>query len=226
MNSGLSCSRRATRPGSVHARMNGLALCRRTRQVVAVAVGDRSEKTCRRLWERIPAEYRKKQAYTDFWDQPLACKWAGEAYYCVVPERQHRPGGKDEGQTNHVERCARSASTTRFGSGSAVSCVKHSRSASVPRCTGGAYCCSCTSTTKLASSGLPKRRQNNQRRATTKSIAPLALRRWLPICCFILSGVCARDAGISWRAFGAAKGVFRDSTALCSRGHKKPPRRY
>ena len=71
-----------------------LALCRRTRQVVAVAVGDRSEKTCRQLWERIPAQYRKKQAYTDFW----------EAYYGVVPERQHRPGGKEEGQTNHVER--------------------------------------------------------------------------------------------------------------------------
>ena len=31
-----------------------LALCRRTRQVVAYAVGDRSEVTCRRLWDRIP----------------------------------------------------------------------------------------------------------------------------------------------------------------------------
>ncbi len=155
--------------------MNGLALCRRTRQVVAVAVGERSAKTCRRLWERIPAQYRKKQAYTDFWDQPLACKWAGEAYYGVVPERQHRPGGKDESQTNHVERCARSASTTRFGSDWDASCVRRFHSASVPRCTGGACCCSCTSTTKPASSGLPERKQNNQRRATTRLTCELGL---------------------------------------------------
>jgi IS1 family transposase len=32
-----------------------LALCRRTRQVVAYAIGDRGEEeTCRKLWERIP----------------------------------------------------------------------------------------------------------------------------------------------------------------------------
>ncbi len=32
-----------------------LALCRATRQVVADAIGDRSQATCRTLWERIPA---------------------------------------------------------------------------------------------------------------------------------------------------------------------------
>jgi IS1 family transposase len=31
-----------------------LALCRRTRQVVAYAIGNRGEGTCRKLWERIP----------------------------------------------------------------------------------------------------------------------------------------------------------------------------
>ena len=31
-----------------------IALCRRTRQVVAYYIGDRSEKSCRKLWERIP----------------------------------------------------------------------------------------------------------------------------------------------------------------------------
>jgi IS1 family transposase len=31
-----------------------IALCRKTRQVVAYAVGDRSEATCRCLWEAIP----------------------------------------------------------------------------------------------------------------------------------------------------------------------------
>ena len=37
-----------------------LALCRSTRQVVAYdAIGDRSERTCRLLWKRIPESYRK-----------------------------------------------------------------------------------------------------------------------------------------------------------------------
>ncbi len=71
-----------------------LALCRRTRQVVAVAIGDRSAATCRRLWNRIPQSYRYKRTYTDFW----------EAYTQVVPEWHHNPVGKEEGQTNHVER--------------------------------------------------------------------------------------------------------------------------
>lgn len=31
-----------------------IALCRRTRQVVAYFVGDRSEDSCRKLWKRIP----------------------------------------------------------------------------------------------------------------------------------------------------------------------------
>ena len=31
-----------------------IALCRKTRQVVAYALGDRSKQTCLRLWEAIP----------------------------------------------------------------------------------------------------------------------------------------------------------------------------
>jgi IS1 transposase len=31
------------------------AMCRRTRQIIAYAIGDRSQKTCLLLWERIPA---------------------------------------------------------------------------------------------------------------------------------------------------------------------------
>jgi insertion element IS1 protein InsB len=31
-----------------------IALCRKTRQVIAYAIGDRSQKTCRILWEAIP----------------------------------------------------------------------------------------------------------------------------------------------------------------------------
>ena len=71
-----------------------IALSRRTRQIVAYVVGDRSEKTCRKLWERIPAAYRECHSYSDFW----------EAYQQVFPEETHQAVGKESGQTNHVER--------------------------------------------------------------------------------------------------------------------------
>jgi insertion element IS1 protein InsB len=71
-----------------------IALCRKTRQVVAYAVGDRSEKTCRRLWEGIPQAYRRGHCYTDFWS----------AYQAVIPEEQHTAVGKETGETAHVER--------------------------------------------------------------------------------------------------------------------------
>src|SRR5712691_11807057 len=44
-----------------------IALCRKTRQVVAYAVGDRSKKTCQCLWEAIPDSYRTGHCFTDFW---------------------------------------------------------------------------------------------------------------------------------------------------------------
>jgi insertion element IS1 protein InsB len=71
-----------------------IALCRKTRQVVAYAVGDRSEQTCRRLWEAIPPAYRAGHCYTDFW----------KAYQAVIPEEQHSAVGKETGETAHVER--------------------------------------------------------------------------------------------------------------------------
>ena len=71
-----------------------IALCRRTRQVVALVVGDRSAQTCRQLWERIPSAYRTGHCDTDFW----------EAYQQVIPDDQHTACGKDSGLTAHVER--------------------------------------------------------------------------------------------------------------------------
>lgn len=71
-----------------------IALCRLTRQVVAYAIGDRSEATCRKLWERIPECYRAGHCYTDFW----------EAYQLVIPAEQHTAVGKESGQTARVER--------------------------------------------------------------------------------------------------------------------------
>ena len=44
-----------------------LAQCRRTRQIIAYAIGDRSEQTCRFLWARIQKRYKKCLCYTDFW---------------------------------------------------------------------------------------------------------------------------------------------------------------
>jgi IS1 family transposase len=71
-----------------------VALCRQTRQVEAYAVGDRSKKTCRWLWEAIPEGYRQGQCFTDFWT----------AYRAVIPEEQHTAVGKETGETAHVER--------------------------------------------------------------------------------------------------------------------------
>ncbi len=71
-----------------------IALCRKTRQVVAYAIGDRSQKTCRLLWEAIPHTYRAGQCFTDFWS----------AYQAVIPEEQHTAVGKETGETAHVER--------------------------------------------------------------------------------------------------------------------------
>ncbi len=42
------------------------AMCRRTRQIVAFAIGDRSEETCRELWEQIPQEYKHCCTFSDF----------------------------------------------------------------------------------------------------------------------------------------------------------------
>ena len=71
-----------------------IALCRKTRQVVARAVGDRSEKTCRELWNNIPDEYRKGHCFADFW----------KVYQLVIPEDQLTQVGKETGETAHVER--------------------------------------------------------------------------------------------------------------------------
>lgn len=70
------------------------ALCRRTRQIVAFAIGNRRASTCRRLWVGIPEAYRCCHSYSDFW----------EAYRAVFPKQTHRSVGKAAGQTNHLER--------------------------------------------------------------------------------------------------------------------------
>ena len=69
-------------------------MCRRTKQIIAFVIGDRSAKTCKKLWKRIPVSYRSCHSFSDFWD----------AYDKIFPEETHCSVGKDSGETNHMER--------------------------------------------------------------------------------------------------------------------------
>jgi IS1 family transposase len=71
-----------------------IVLCRKTRQVVAYAVGDRSKETCKKLWNALPEAYRSGYCYSDFW----------AAYQSIIPEEQHTAVGKETGETAHIER--------------------------------------------------------------------------------------------------------------------------
>lgn len=71
-----------------------IALCRRTRQVVAYFIGDRSENSCKALWNKIPKNYKNLRSYSDFWG----------TYKKVFSKETHHSVGKESGQTNHIER--------------------------------------------------------------------------------------------------------------------------
>ena len=71
-----------------------LALCRRTRQIVAYALGPRNDATARLLWARIPPAYRQSLLYTDHL----------ESYHNVLPAGQHQARYPKRGPTNHIER--------------------------------------------------------------------------------------------------------------------------
>jgi IS1 family transposase len=62
--------------------------------MVAYAIGDRSEETCRTLWEHIPESSRGCQSFSDF----------GEAYQKVFPQETPECVGKESGQLSHMER--------------------------------------------------------------------------------------------------------------------------
>ena len=70
-----------------------LALCRRTRQIVAYALGPRNDATARLLWARIPPAYRQGPLYTDHL----------ESYHNALPAGQHQ-AAYSKGPTNHIER--------------------------------------------------------------------------------------------------------------------------
>lgn len=68
--------------------------CRRTRQIVAFAIGDRSQDTGKLAWQALPAAYRLCPVYTDHW----------HAYPHFLPPAQHHPCDKGSGLTSHQER--------------------------------------------------------------------------------------------------------------------------
>ena len=70
------------------------AMCRRTRQIVAFVIGDRSAKTCARLWSKIPEPYKSCRSFSDFW----------KAYGQVFSDGTHAQVDKKSGESSHVER--------------------------------------------------------------------------------------------------------------------------
>jgi IS1 family transposase len=72
-----------------------LALDAQTRQVLAFHVGDRSRRSARKLWKKIPLMYREHATfYTDSY----------QAYKGVIPQEQHKAISKKARKTNRVER--------------------------------------------------------------------------------------------------------------------------
>ena len=72
-----------------------LAMATTTRQVIAFYVGDRSRRSAKRLWAKVPLAYR--QHATFYTDQYVV-------YVGVIPAAQHRAISKLARQTNHIER--------------------------------------------------------------------------------------------------------------------------
>jgi insertion element IS1 protein InsB len=72
-----------------------IAMDVKSRQVLAFHVGDRSRKSAKQLWAKIPQEYR--QHATFYTDQYVM-------YAGVIPAAQHRAISKLARTTNHIER--------------------------------------------------------------------------------------------------------------------------
>jgi insertion element IS1 protein InsB len=72
-----------------------IAMDAQTRQVMAFHVGDRSRKSAKRLWAKIPRAYRQHAMF--YTDQYVV-------YEGVIPAAQHRAISKLARTTNHIER--------------------------------------------------------------------------------------------------------------------------
>ena len=72
-----------------------LAMDVKTRQIIAFHVGDRSRKSARQLWRKIPKAYRRYATFHT--DQYVV-------YKGVIPAAQHQAISKQARKTNHIER--------------------------------------------------------------------------------------------------------------------------
>lgn len=72
-----------------------LIIERRTRQIVAVHIGDRSQAAADAVWAKVPPEIKVKALV-------LTDKW--EAYGLAIPREQHTACHKQSGQTSLIER--------------------------------------------------------------------------------------------------------------------------
>ena len=72
------------------------ALERNTQKIVGIAVGDRSETAWERLWDSLPADYRKRAVCSS---DNLA------SYAAVFPRKRYFSVGKETGETAHIARC-------------------------------------------------------------------------------------------------------------------------
>lgn len=72
-----------------------LALCRRTRQIVAYHLGGRTDDDATEFRAQLPPGYADLPSFSDRWS----------SYAAVFDPDTHRSCSKQDGQTNHVERC-------------------------------------------------------------------------------------------------------------------------
>jgi IS1 family transposase len=68
-------------------------LCRQTRQIVAYCIGDRSNKTFKRLYRKLPPDYQACYSFSDLW-----------AAYKMIDSNKHSMGGKETGNASRLER--------------------------------------------------------------------------------------------------------------------------
>ena len=72
---------------------------RRTRHMIACVLGDHRERTCRRLWKRIPRAFRQCAGRDVAWQRLYR-----QAAAAVFPKDTQRGVGKETGHTAHQER--------------------------------------------------------------------------------------------------------------------------
>jgi insertion element IS1 protein InsB len=72
-----------------------IAIDAKSRQVIAFHVGDRSRRSAKRLWAKIPQAYRQQATF--YTDQYVV-------YEGVIPAAQHQAISKLARKTNHIER--------------------------------------------------------------------------------------------------------------------------